>query len=109
MAKADVRSQSQSIAMTGIVRDALVRHFGSLKAAALEMEIDQAQLHRQLESGTLNVARLAKCGDAFAGKFAALLAEHAAAVVNPKVRGFQLLREIDSRVAEIRQLLEHCA
>lgn len=109
MAKADLDSPTQSILLTEAVRDALVRHFGSLKAAAIEMDIDQSQLTRELESGKLNVARLARCGDVFLAKFAALLADQTAALVSPRARGHQLLNEIETKIAEIRQLLEHCA
>jgi len=30
-------------------------------------------------------------------------------LLSPKARGLQLLRDIESRVSEIRQLLDHCA
>lgn len=93
-------------ALCGVVRDALVRHFGSLKAAAIEMEMDQGQLTRELETGKLNVARLAKCGAIFMLKFGELMVEHAQPLASPKVRGFQMLSEIEKKCAEIRQLLE---
>lgn len=109
MAKAALHDQALSIEMSAIVRDALVRHFGSLKAAAIEMDIDQGQLTRELDAGKLNLTRLQRCGAAFLVKFGALMVEHMQPLSSPKVRGFQLLREIEQRVNEVRQLLEHCA
>lgn len=40
---------------------------------------------------------------------AALLGEHTATIVTPKQRVFQLLREMERRIDEVRQLLEVCA
>jgi len=48
----------QSIPMMAVVKDALARHFGSLKAAAIELAIDQSQLSRDLESGDFKMRRL---------------------------------------------------
>ena len=86
-----------------------MRRFGSLKAAAIEMAIDQSQLTRELETGKLNVARLQRCDAAFALKLGQLMVEHAQPLSSPKARGYQLLHEIDQRLLEIRQLLDHCA
>ena len=109
MAKADLDGQSLSREMTSIVRDALVRHFGSLKAAAIDMQIDPGQLTRELDGGKLNLARLAKCGAAFLLKFGELMVEHAQPLSTPKARGMQMVREIETKCQELRQLLEHVA
>lgn len=109
MVKAELHDQSLSIEMSGVVRDALIRHFGSLKAAAIEMDIDPAQLTRELEAGKLNLARLSKCGAAFMLKFGQLMVEHAQPLTSPVAQGFKDLNEMERRIQSIRQLLEHCA
>lgn len=109
MAKAELDSQSLSNEMTGLVRDALVRHFGSLKAAAIEMGMDQGQLTREMDAGKLNLARLTKCGPAFLLKFGQLMVEHAQPLSTPKARVRHQLRLIRESLAEIDQYLEHIA
>ena len=42
----------------GMVESALVRVYGSKKAAAIELEKDRSQLRRQLEMGTLMIREL---------------------------------------------------
>lgn len=109
MVKATLRSQALSIEMSGIVRDALIREFGSLKAAAITMDIDQGQLTRELDAGKLNLARLEKCGAAFMLKFGLLMVEHAQPLTSPVAQGFKDLSEMERRIQSLRQLLEHCA
>jgi hypothetical protein len=109
MVKAELDSQTLSNEMTGLVRDALVRHFGSFKAAAIEMAMDQGQLTRELDAGKLNLARLTKCGPAFLLKFGQLMVEHAQPLSTPKSRVRQQLRLIRESLAEIDQYLEHIA
>lgn len=106
MAKADLASPAQSISWTDVVRGVLIRHFGSLKAAAIELRIDQSQLTREIETGKLNVARLQSCDPAFAVKFGQSLVEEFQALSSPKARGLQLLRELETRISELRQLLD---
>jgi len=50
--------QSPSIALTAVVRDVLIRHYGSLKAAALTFEMDLGQLSRELQTGDFKFRRL---------------------------------------------------
>jgi hypothetical protein len=109
MAKASLDSQSLSIEMTAIARDALIRHFGSLKAAAIEMQMDQGQLTRDLDAGKLNLARLAKCGTAFLLKWGSLMVEHAQPLSSPKAR-WQDLKQRQRQIDDERdQLFEHVA
>jgi len=59
MARAGLAVNASQLALTAIVKDALLRHYGTLKAAAISMgEMDQGQLTRELDNGKLNLARL---------------------------------------------------
>ena len=55
--------QSPSIALTAVVRDVLIRHYGSLKAAALTFEMDLGQLSRELQTGDFKFKRLDEHAD----------------------------------------------
>lgn len=44
--------------MCAVVKDALIRHYGSLKAAAISMRMDQGQLTRELQSGDFKLKKL---------------------------------------------------
>ncbi len=109
MAKATLDSQVLSIEMSAVVRDALVRHFGSLKAAAIEMDMDQGQLTRELDTGKLNLARLAKCGAAFLLRFGSLMVEHAQPLSTPRARAKELIKQRQRIDAEFESLLEYIA
>lgn len=85
------QSQSPSIAMTQIVKDALIRHFGSLKAAAITMQMDQGQLTRELQSGDFKLKKLDIDPDAKA--FVSLMLYEAFAPVDQKTRVQRLIRE----------------
>src|SRR4051812_43206942 len=102
-------SQPLSIEMTALVRDALVRTFGSLKAAAIEMRMDQGQLTRELDAGKLNLARLQRCGAAFLLKFGALMVEHAQPLSTPRARYQDLLNRRRSLDAEFEQFAAYIA
>jgi len=86
--------QVQSIAMSMIVKDALLRHFGSFKAAAFAMgEMDQAQLTRDLDSGKFKLERLELCDLEAKGAICRALAD-AFGNTDPKKHVQRLLREL---------------
>ena len=80
--------------MTMIVKDALLRHFGSFKAAAYAMgEMDQGQLCRDLDSGKLKFERLELCDLAAKAAVCRALAEHFGHT-DPKARRARLIRDV---------------
>lgn len=50
--------QSSTIALIDVVKSALLTHFGSLKAAAIELKYDHGQLSRDLQTGDFKFRRL---------------------------------------------------
>lgn len=56
------------------IREALAMSHTSLKAAAIDMQIDQSQLVRELTSGRLSVARVEQLSDPALRWLAVLLA-----------------------------------
>jgi hypothetical protein len=95
--------QARSIAMTMIVKDALLRHYGSFKAAAYEMgEMDQGQLCRDLDSGKFKFERLELCDLAAKASVCRALAE-AFGNTDPKARVQRLLRELRRAVEDVAE------
>ena len=86
-------SQARSIAMSMVVKDALLRHYGSFKAAAISMgEMDQGQLTRDLDSGKFKFERLELC-DPDAKAFVCRALAEAFSASDPKARIIRLIRE----------------
>lgn len=98
-------------ALTVVVKDALLRHYGTLKAAAITMgEMDQGQLTRELDSGKLNLARLELLDDA--GKAAVAKRLHdafIAALETPQARAQRVIREARQKLDELDEFLRFIA
>ena len=95
--------QAPSIAMSMIVKDALLRHYGSFKAAAYFMgEMDQGQLTRDLDSGKFKFERLELCDLAAKASVCRALAE-AFGNTDPKARVHRLIRQIRRDLDELAE------
>jgi hypothetical protein len=93
MAKAVHVSPSAGRAWSAATKDALIRHYGSLKAAAFAMgAYDPAQLSRDLTAGKFKSERLDLCDDA-ARAFISTAVADALAQRDPKARVQRLIRE----------------
>ena len=90
--------------MSMIVKDALLRHYGSFKAAAKSMgDMDQAQLTRDLDTGKFKFERLELCDlDAKASVCRALAAAFGNAA-DPKVRRDRLIRNARRALDELAE------
>jgi hypothetical protein len=95
--------QAPSIAMSMIVKDALLRHYGSFKAAAFAMgQMDQAQLTRDLDTGKFKFERLELCDlDAKASVCRALAA--AFGNTDPRARRDRLIRNARRALDELAE------
>jgi hypothetical protein len=103
MAKASLDGQSTSIAMGAVVKDALLRHYGSLKAAAITLRIDQGQLTRELQSGDFKVRQLDKDPDAKA--FVSEALHEAYGTCDPLTQARRKLREARQRIDEAMEVI----
>jgi len=93
--------QRQSIAMTMIVKDALLRHYGSFKAAAYYMgQMDQGQLCRDLDSGKFKFERLELCDLAAKASVCRALAD-TFGHTDPKARRRAAIRNLRRAVDEL--------
>lgn len=93
MATAVHRGPLHGRAWSLATKDALIRHFGSLKAAAFAMgEYDPAQLSRDLTDGKFKSERLDLC-DEEAKAFISTAVADTLASRDPKARVRRLIRE----------------
>ncbi len=93
--------QAPSIAMSMVVKDALLRHYGSFKAAAFYMgEMDQGQLCRDLDSGKFKFERLELCDLPAKAAVCKALAEHFGNT-DPKARRRLAMRNLRRAVDEL--------
>lgn len=103
MAKASLAVNAGQFALTAVVKDALLRHYGSLKAAAITMgEMDQGQLTRELDTGKLNLARLELLDDAGKAEVAKRLHDaFIASLEDPHARARRIIRETRQKLDEL--------
>lgn len=95
--------QAPSNAMTMIVKDALLRHYGSFKAAAFYMgEMDQGQLCRDLDSGKFKFERLELCDLDAKAAVCRALADHFGHT-DPKARRDRLIRNVRRALDELAE------
>lgn len=95
--------QLPSIAMTAVVKDALLRHYGSLKAAALSLQMDQGQLTRELQSGDFKFAKLER--DPAAKAVIAQALYEAFGQDTPRLRVLRLIREARRVFDELAEVM----
>lgn len=105
-AKAGLRRGTSLIQVT---KEAAIRYYGGVKQTAFALgEVDPSLMMREFDAGKF--ARLDEHADDEAKSYiAAAQVEAFGPLSDPKARGYQLLREIEQRVAEVRQLLEHAS
>ncbi len=95
--------QARSIAMSMIVKDALLRHYGSFKTAAYEMgRMDPGQLTRDLDSGKFKFERLELCDLPAKAAVTKALHVHFGAT-DPKARRDRLIRNVRRAVDELAE------
>ena len=97
--------QSSSIALIDVVKDALIRHFGSLKAAGIELKYDLGQLSRDLQSGDFKFRRLEGHKDSDAIKrliTQGMLLTHGPD--DPKTRRRRVIRDLRQRLDELDEI-----
>lgn len=94
-------------AWTVILKDALIRHYGSLKAAAISMgEYDESQLTRDLASGKFRFERLEHCDESARAFIASAFADAYGHLEDPAARVRRSIRDARRALDEVEQHLE---
>lgn len=107
-AKASLPVKDSQCDVRGLIAET-IRVTSSQKAAATDMQIDPAQLTRQLQTGHLTIERIEALGPVFAAKLGERLVQEYAPLVDPKAEARRALREIEARVDTLRQFIEDVA
>ena len=95
--------QAPSIAMSLIVKDALLRHYGEFKIAAAAMgDMDPGQLTRDLDSGKFKFERLELCDLQARASVCRALYE-AFGNADPKARRDRLIRNVRRALDELAE------
>lgn len=94
--------QPSSIALTGVVKDAMQRHYGSLKAAAISLRMDEGQLSRELKSGDFKLEKLERADDD-AKAYIAKALHDACGECDPKARARRLIRDVRARLDDLAE------
>jgi hypothetical protein len=99
-------SQSPSIRLTDVVKDALEDHYGTLKAAALSMTppMDLGQLSRELKSGDFKIEKLERLDAAGKASVSRALYE-ANGSVDPRAEARRLIREARARLDALDEVI----
>lgn len=109
LAKGRVSGPSPSIAMTAVIKDALIRHYGKLEVAARLMGgMDKSQLSRDLGNGHFRFERLELLDDEGKAAVSKALFE-AFTSRDPKVRAAQLIREVRRTLDELEDVISEVA
>jgi len=109
LAKGAASGPRQSTAMTAVIKDALIRHYGKLEVAARLMgNMDKSQLSRDLSTGHFRFERLELLDDAGKAFISKALFETFTAT-DPKTRAAQLVREAHRILDELAEVLEGVA
>jgi hypothetical protein len=95
--------QPSSIRLTTVVKDALHAHYGSLKAAAISLRMDEGQLSRELKSGDFKLEKLERA-DTEAQAYVAKALHQACGDCDPKARRQQLIRDLRARLDELAEV-----
>lgn len=104
MAKAEIASS-----LGAVVREGLIRACGSLKAAAVTMEIDQSQLTRDLYTGKFNLERLGKLSVTERAVVIETMHAEVAPLSTPKARLREINRQRRQLDEEADQIIEGLA
>lgn len=103
-AKAGLRRQASSIALIALVREALIRHYGSLKAAAISLSMDPGQLTRELQTGDFKFEKLERADDEAKAFLAQAMQE--VYVFDPRSQALRMLREARRAIDEAMEHIQ---
>ena len=104
-AKAALKVNADQSGLTAVVSDT-IRSVTTQKAAAIDMEIDEGQLSRELQTGRLTLARLEKLGPQYAAELGRRLVDAYGSLVSPQAFIREQIREIRRRLDQIEQGVE---
>lgn len=103
-AKAALRGD-HALPFTVVIRDAAIRYYGSVKAAAISLSCDPSLMQREFEAGKFG--RLEHADDAAKAFIAQALIDAYGPLHDPKARTKQEIRDIRQKLDLIEQYVDH--
>ena len=97
--------QAGPLAWSEVLKDGLIEACGSLKAAALTMEIDPSQLSRDLPAGTFQIKRLEKLDATQRAIVVRTLCAAFLELMDPKAYALSLIDSAEKDLKELRQYI----
>lgn len=101
-ARAVLRSDQIGLGIGDVIKDAVVKHYGSVKAAAISLNVDPSLMIRELEAG--KISRLEHADDSAKASVAAALFNAYGQIEDPKVR---VRRQAEEAIAKIREVVAY--
>jgi len=98
---------SDAIGLNAVITDAVIGHFGSVKAAALTLTVDPSLMMREFRDGKFG--RLDAVDDAAKAAIAHALIDAFGPLVTPEARARKAVREIRRWLDDLDQYLEHAS
>lgn len=108
-AKAQLTPQAGASRLRDVCADAIRATSGNARAAAIDIDIHEGHLSRQLKDGTIRLEQLEVLGPAFAVKFGKELIETFGQLADPKAVARHAIRDIEERLDVLKQYLEDVA
>lgn len=108
-AKANIGAQATASSLREVAADTIRMVSGNARAAAIDINIHEGHLSRQLKDGTIRLEQLEALGPVFAAKFGKELVEKFGPLSDPKDEARRAIRDIEERLHLLRQLVEHVA
>jgi len=92
-----------------VAADAIRTFSGNARAAAIDLNVHEGHLSRQLKDGTLRLEQLEVLGPAFCAKLGQELVEQFGPLSSPKDRARRLIRDMEQCLSELKQYVEDAA
>lgn len=108
-AKAHLGAQATASRLREVAADTIRMVSGNARAAAIDINIHEGHLSRQLKDGTIRLEQLEALGPAFAAKFGQELVEKFGALADPKTAARASIREIEERLSLLKQFVDDVA
>lgn len=105
-AKAHLGPQAPASRLRDVCADTIRTVSGNARAAAIDINIHEGHLSRQLKDGTIRIEQLEALGPVFAAKFGQELVDKFGPLTDPKAEAHRAIRDIEDRLSTLKQFVE---
>lgn len=106
--RSDLVRSSDGLGLEDVIQAALLKHYGSVKAAAISLNnVDPSLMQRELEAG--KIARVNEADAAAKAAIAAAIYRVFGRLEDPKACARRSIRDIEERLGTLKQFVEDVA